>query len=86
MIYIGDSAGGMTSRIVNTNGGQYVSDQVCLGDKELSHSCTHFVARHNKKLNFGFLQGHVTSYSYNEAKHMFENATLKAQYLRVKLQ
>ncbi|MBR2427623.1 MAG: prepilin-type N-terminal cleavage/methylation domain-containing protein [Lentisphaeria bacterium] len=88
LCYIGDSAGGMNSRVINSNGGQYVANLICLGDRDMnlhasSTSCTHFVARHNKMVNLGYLPGHVTSHPYNVISQWFATADLKKRYFRV---
>ncbi len=82
LIYTGDSAGAGDTRIKNTNGGQYINGTICLGEADPSHaaSCAHFVARHGKTVNFGFIAGHVLNYTYSNAVQMYTNATLKKQY------
>jgi hypothetical protein len=84
LIYTGDSAGtgGINN---NTNGGQYVNGTICLGDTGPHNgtNCTHFVARHDKTVNFGFIAGHVLNYNYNNATHMWTDATLKARYFKL---
>lgn len=85
LVYTGDSAGAGGTAVNNTNGGQYVNNGVCLGlGTPHSGGCTHFVARHNKSVNFGFLGGQVINYSYSEAMKMHDTSTLKARYLRIK--
>ena len=87
IIFSGDSAG-QGVRFPNTNGGQYVGHKVCLGTEvggvHWTGGCSHFVARHNKSVNFGFLIGHVSNYPYSEAWNMYENGTLCARYFRIK--
>ena len=82
LIYTGDSAGAGDTIIKNTNGGQYINGTICLGEADPSHaaSCAHFVARHDKTVNFGFVAGHVLNYNYSNAVHMYTNTTLKNQY------
>lgn len=82
LIYTGDSAGAGDTVIKNTNGGQYINGTICLGEGDPSHAatCAHFVTRHNKSVNFGFIAGHVLNYTYSNASHMYTNATLKKQY------
>lgn len=85
LIYIGDS-GGYGDSITN-NQDQYVDRMiVCLGISDAQYhasgtNCTHFFARHEKSVNFGFVAGHVSNYPYQVARQMCAAPDI---YFRVK--
>ena len=85
LIYIGDS-GGYGDSITN-NQDQYVDRMiVCLGISDAQYhasstNCTHFFARHEKCVNFGFVAGHVSNYPYQVARQLCAKPGI---YFRVK--
>ena len=86
LIYIGDS-GGRGDGSISNNQDQYVDRMiVCLGKADAqyhasSDNCTHFFARHEKSVNFGFVAGHVSNYPYQVARQLCAKPDI---YFRVK--